>query len=131
MHCTTLLFYTHYINGHSNKVYTTTITNAIGQTILCNTLTYSNPEVLIRTNSLDFFSHLGPLHVLWQVSFGCWVTWYISSWQENYKSVFFFNFTKLQFLNDKIYSYNKKKLFGTCQFGKIDVLVNFICKIEK
>ena len=107
MHCTTLLFYTHYINGHSNKVYTTTITNAIGQTILCNTLTYSNPEVLIRTNSLDFFSHLGPLHVLWQVSFGCWVTWYISSWQENYKSVFFFNFTKLQFLNNKIYSYTK------------------------
>ena len=42
------------------------------------------------------------------------------------KSVFFFNFTKLQFLNDKIYSYTKKKLFGTWQFGKIDVLVNFI-----
>ena len=87
--CTALLFYTHYINGHSNKVYTTTITNAIGQTILCNTLTYSNPEVLIRTNSLDFFSHLGPLHVLWQVSFGCWVTWSISSWQKYHKSFFF------------------------------------------
>ena len=25
-----------------------------------------------------------------------------------YKSVFFFNFTKFQFLNDKIYSYTKK-----------------------
>ena len=68
----------------------------------------------------------GPLHVLWQVSFGCWVRWSIWSWQEYYKSAFFFNFTKLQFLNDKIYSYTKKKLFGTCQFGKIDVLVNFI-----
>ena len=32
---------------------------------------------------------LGPLHVLWQVSFGCWVTWSISSWQEYYKCVFF------------------------------------------
>jgi hypothetical protein len=31
----------------------------------------------------------GPLHVLWQVSFGCWVTWSISSWQEYYNSVFF------------------------------------------
>ena len=25
---------------------------------------------------------LGPLHLLWQVSFGCWVTWSISSWQS-------------------------------------------------
>ena len=24
----------------------------------------------------------GPLHVLWQVSFGCWVTWSISSWKK-------------------------------------------------
>ena len=68
---------------------------------------------------------LGPLHVLRQFSFGCWVTWSNSSWQEYYKSVFYFNFTKLQFLNDTIYSYTKK-LFGTWQFGKIDVLVNFI-----
>ena len=44
------------------------------------------------------------LHGLWQVSLGCWVTWSISSWQEYNKSVFFFNFTKIQFLNDKIYS---------------------------
>ena len=60
--------------------------------------------------TIDFFmsNNYGPLHVLWQVSFGCWVTWSISSWQEYYKSVFFFNFTKLQFLNDKIYSYTKK-----------------------
>ena len=29
------------------------------------------------------------IHVLWQVSFGCWVTWSISSWQEYYKSVLF------------------------------------------
>ena len=32
---------------------------------------------------------LGPLHVLWQVSFGCWVSWSISSWQKYCKSVFF------------------------------------------
>ena len=32
---------------------------------------------------------LGPLHVVWQVSFGCWITWSISSWQNSYKSVFF------------------------------------------
>ena len=35
------------------------------------------------------------------------------------------SFPKL-FLNDKIYSYTKKKLFGAWQFGKIDVVVNFI-----
>ena len=26
---------------------------------------------------------LGPLHVVWQVSFGCWITWSISSWERN------------------------------------------------
>ena len=36
-----------------------------------------------------------------------------------------FSFPKL-FLNDKIDSYNKKNLCVTSQFGKIDVLVNFI-----
>ena len=54
-------------------------------------------------------AHVGPPHVLWEVSFGFWVTWSISSWQENYKSVFF---PKLQFLNDKLQLY-PKKLFGT------------------
>ena len=34
-------------------------------------------------------NYLGPLHVLWQVSFGCWVMWSISSWQKYYKIVFF------------------------------------------
>ena len=48
---------------------------------------------------------LGPLHVFWQVSFGCWVTWSISSWQKYYKSVSFF--PKLS-LNDKIYCFSKK-----------------------
>ena len=38
---------------------------------------------------LDIRIHIGPLHVLWQASFGCWVTWSISSWQEYYKSVSF------------------------------------------
>ena len=36
-----------------------------------------------------------------------------------------------QFLNDKIYSYTKKKPFGTWQFGKIGVLVNFIIQKKK
>ena len=30
----------------------------------------------------------GPLHVLWQVAFGCWVTWSISSWQKYDNSAF-------------------------------------------
>ena len=64
--------------------------------------------------------HLGPPHVLWEVSFGFWVTWFVSSWQEKYQSVFF---PKLQFLNDKLQLY-PKKLFGTWPFGKIDVLVD-------
>ena len=97
----------------------------------CNSLLQGNK--VLKTDKRHFLCIiLGPLHVLWQLSFGCWVTWSIPSWQEFYKSVFFFNFTKPQFLNDKIYSYNlqlfqsyictslsytKKKLF---------VLVNFI-----
>ena len=76
----------------------------------------------------------GPLHVLWQVSFGCWVTWSISSWQVYYKSVFFFNFTKLQFLNDKIYSYTKKTIWHLAIWQNW-CLGQFyhskICKIEK
>ena len=52
---------------------------------------------------------LAPPHVLWEVSIGFWVPWSISSWQENYKSVFF---PELQFLNDKLQLY-PKKLFGT------------------
>ena len=27
--------------------------------------------------------HCGPLYVFWQVSFGCWITWCISSWQKS------------------------------------------------
>ena len=38
------------------------------------------------------------------------------------------SFPKL-FLNDKIYSYTNKKLFGTWQFGKIDVLVILSFKV--
>ena len=40
------------------------------------------------SSSLKGFKHLGSPHVLWQVSFGFWVTWSISSWQEYYKSFF-------------------------------------------
>ena len=56
-------------------------------------------QILIGDNGL--------LHVLWQVSFGCWVTWSISSWQEYYQSVFF---PKMNEINDKIYNYSKKPI---------------------
>ena len=49
------------------------------------------------------------------------VEWSISSWREYYKSVFFFNFTK-PFLNDKIYSYTKKKTIwhlAICQNARL------------
>ena len=46
-------------------------------------------ESLLFWHTVLSMSDLGPLHVLWQVSFGCWVTWSISSWQKYYKSVFF------------------------------------------
>ena len=36
---------------------------------------------------LKLKSSQGPLHVVWQVSFGCWITSYISRWQKFYKSV--------------------------------------------
>ena len=41
------------------------------------------------TGSIHFGWVQGPLHVVWQVFFGFWVMWSISSWQEYYKSVFF------------------------------------------
>ena len=31
---------------------------------------------------VKIFRHWGPPHVLWQVYFGFWVTWSISSWQK-------------------------------------------------
>ena len=40
------------------------------------------------SKGMQIIQNLGPLHVFWQVSFGCWVTWSISSWQKYYKSVF-------------------------------------------
>ena len=66
--------------------------------------------------------NLGPLHVLLQVSFGCWVTWSISSWQEYYKSVFFLiakwtSFSVSQQLRPEL---------SAKWIGKIDALVNFI-----
>ena len=74
--------------------------------------------VLCYQNCSDLWSS----YVLWQVSFGFWVTWSISSWKENYKSVFF---PKLQFLNDKLQLSIPKK--GIWHFGKI-FLVNLSLK---
>ena len=61
---------------------------------------------------LKFISFIeGLLQVLWQVSFGCWVTWSISSWQEYYKRVSSFsilqnfNFWMIKFT----VTYTKKK----------------------
>ena len=51
---------------------------------------------------------------------------FIREWTA-FKEVFTF-----QFLNGEIYSYTKKKPFGTWQFGNIVVLVNFITqKLKK
>ena len=86
---------------------------------------------------------LGPLHVHWQVSFGCWVTWSILSWQEYYKSVFFpkgkdeqqnffyrlstteaWTFCKMNALNSLISSHQKNwanvyLIFNHANFGMI------------
>ena len=68
--------------------------------------------------------HWGPLHVLSQVSFGCWVTWSISSWQKHLRVS---SFPKAVL--------SKKKVFGTWQFVKKLCFGQFynskICKIEK
>ena len=53
----------------------------------------------------------GPLHVVWHVSFGCWITWFISSWQNSYNSVFFPKAEWCVFLNDKVCSYTKKTIW--------------------
>ena len=68
---------------------------------------YINTFQKLRFKQSDWEAEQAPPHVLWQVSFGWWFTWSISSWQKCYKSVFFFNFTKLQFLKHKIYSYTE------------------------
>ena len=82
------------------------------------------------TTDVCFFSyiflHYGPLHVLWQVSFCCWVTWSISSWQEYYKSVFFPKWMKWIIK----FTIIPKKLFGTWQYDFIIQKLK-ICKIEK
>ena len=59
-----------------------------------------------------YISIYGPLHVLWQVSFGSWVSWSISSWQKNYKSVLFYQtcFWMIKF------TVIPKQLFGTWCF---------------
>ena len=41
--------------------------------------------------------------------------------RETETNVYFFNFTQLQYLNDRIYVYTKELLFGTWQFDKIGV----------
>ena len=41
------------------------------------------------SHELVLLRAFGPLHVVWQVSFGCWIKWSISSWQNFYKSAFF------------------------------------------
>ena len=82
-------------------------------------------EIVWKWKILVFAIALGPSHVLWEVSFGFWVTWTISSWQENYKSVFFPN---LQFLYDKLQLYPKKlfvtlaKLFWSIYHSKVSKL---------
>ena len=82
---------------------------------------------LISYQNLIKIQYLTPLHVLWEVSFGFWVMWFISSWQENYKSVFF---PKLQFLNDKL-QIHLKKLFGNLAKLLWSFYHSKVCKLEK
>ena len=51
-----------------------------------NQVSCHRKKIHIRKSKLPY---LGPLDVVWQVSFGCWITWSILSWQESYKCVFF------------------------------------------
>ena len=67
-----------------------------------------------------------PPHVLWQVSFGFWVMWSISSWLEYYKIVFF---PKLKFLNDKL-QLHPKKLFGNMAKLFWSFYYSKVCKLE-
>ena len=69
-----------------------------------------------------YWEDLGPLHILWQIYFGCWVTWSISIWKEYHKSVFFLiakwtSFSVSQQLRSEL---------SAKWIGKIDALVNFI-----
>ena len=90
---------------------------------------------------------IGPLHVIWQVSFGCWIMWSISSWQNSYNSVVFpkaewwvadllfpsLNNWGLNFLqNESSQSWKSRKLtknftFQSCKFlnDKIDQNTKF------
>ena len=72
------------------------------------TILWLNKDMTCLANIWPLFS--GSLHVLWQISFGCWLT---TSQADN--SFFFF-----YFLNDKIYNYTPpKNLFGFWQFDFI------------
>ena len=77
-------------------------------------VTYFSDAVFNYKRMKNRTGKYGPLYVLWQVSFGCWVTWSILSWQKYYKGVFFpkavFEWSNLQLY--------QKNLFGTWQFGK-------------
>ena len=72
-------------------------------------------------HDLTFSAHTAPPHVLWQVCFGCWVTWSISSWQECYKSYFF---PMLQFLNNRLllYPINNLACLGQFNHSRICIL---------
>ena len=54
-------------------------------------VSHSSPHstIVCPIRNIYFILELAPPHVLWQVSFGFWVTWSISSWQEHYKNFFF------------------------------------------
>ena len=57
--------------------------SCVFRTLSCTlSLVFKNQRMLMKNNWAS-------PHVLWQVSFGFWVTWSISSWQKYYKSVFF------------------------------------------
>ena len=69
-------------------------------------------------HDLTFSAHTGPLHVLWQASFGCWVTRSISSWQE-YNMSFFFPKLTDGYQNSKL---NQNDYFSLDNLAKLTFL---------
>ena len=59
-------------------------------------------------------------------------TVFLAASNLGYRSVFFFNFTKLQFLNDKNYSYTKKNYLALGNLAKLMFwsILSYFCQLE-
>ena len=101
------------------------------------TASYLITMLLFLGYFLSFAVTLGPLHVLWQVSFGFWVTWSISSWQKYYKSVFFpklndewwnFFFCLSELVHYKLWFWQATEALKIQKFSLDKYLCWFLCK---